>query len=155
MGIIVLGISSSGLAQPPQARGRPADAGPPSFVQFPAPKFSVGVIHAQPPALPAPTVAAPAVPAAAAASSAAAKLSTPAGGAGRAGDRTGNGSSDGKAGARDSGYASRSGDENASNGATISSGNESGYSLQAALPVEPGSFPRIQRSVPVPDCVAR
>jgi hypothetical protein len=60
-GVAFFGVSLACIARPPEGRGKPADSGRPSFVSFPAPARSVGVIHSQQPVAFTP-VAVPAAP---------------------------------------------------------------------------------------------
>jgi hypothetical protein len=144
-GAIIFGVSVSVLAQPPQGKGKPADAGRPSAVQFPAPQNSVGVIH------PLQALAPPGN----GNGFGLVKVNVATGGnAFGNGNAMGNGSVNGaigKAPAMTASLASFDAEplEEARNGM----GER--YSLQAVLPVAPGGFPSIQKQVPVPECFAR
>jgi len=158
-GVVIFGVSLGGFAQPPEGKGKPADAGRPAVAQFPIPQHSVGVMHgasviqSQRPAPPPPSMTAPA---------------SASGGIGHAfGNGNANATSAGQAGNLP-GSVSSVGQIAKTPGNAIAiaeiekvptdekeRGNGSPYSLQAVLPVAPGGFPAIQKSVPVPECFAR
>jgi len=137
-------VSLGGFAQAPEGKGKPADAGRSPIVQFPVPQQSVGVMHAvsliqsQRPAAPPPSMTAPA--------SASSGI----------GHAFGNGNASGIGQVAKSPGNSMAiaqiekeplGDSRADDGKH--------YSLQAVLPLAPGGFPAIQKSVPIPECLGR
>lgn len=113
------------LAQPPQGKGKPADAGRPSTVQFPAPQTSVGVIHPQ-------------------------QALAPPGNGNGFGLAKVNGVI-GKAPVMTASVAPLEAEPLE----VARTSPDERYSLQAVLPVAPGGFPSIQKQVPVPECFAR
>ena len=143
-GVVIFGVSLGGFAQAPEGKGKPADAGRSPIVQFPVPQQSVGVMHAasfiqsQRPAAPPPSMTAPA-----SASS----------GIGHA-FANGNASGIGQI-AKAPGGAIAIAQIEKEPADEKQRGYGSRYSLQAVLPVAPGGFPAIQKSVPIPVCFAR
>jgi hypothetical protein len=129
-GVAFFGVSLACIAQPPEGRGKPADAGRPSFVSFPAPARSVGVIHSQQPVAFTP-VAVPAVPqgnATAAAIGNVTFASSPIAAAAIA---------------------------EAAPIAEPKSDDGTRYSLEAVLPTPTVAFPSIAKQAPIPVCFAR
>jgi hypothetical protein len=143
-GIVIFGVSLGGFAQPPEGKGKLADAGRSSVVQFPVPQQSVGVMHAasliqsQRPAAPPPSMTAP------------------------ESASSGIGHAFGNANANGIGQIAKApGDAIAVAQIEKEPADEkqrdygSLYSLQAVLPVATGGFPAIQKSVPIPECLGR
>jgi len=153
-GVVIIGVALGGYAQPPEGRGKPADASRSSIAMFPVAQQSVGVMQAagliqsQRPAPPPPTMTVP-------------------GSANRGiGHAFGNGNGSGKG--------TGNGNDLSIGQVAKAPGNATGidqiekepadekqrrdgnlYSLQAVLPVAPGAFPVVQQSVPIPDCLGR
>jgi hypothetical protein len=174
-GVVIFGMSLGGFAQPPEGKGKPADAGRSPIVQFPVPQHSVGVMHAasviqsQRPAAPPPSMTAPG------------SASRGIGHAFGHANANGTGAIQG-ANVPGNGFVKGTGNGNGngnSNGLGIDQigkapsdaisiaqiekepadekrrSDGSLYSLQAVLPVAPGAFPAIQQSVPIPECLGR
>jgi hypothetical protein len=149
-GAVIFGMSLASLAQPPDGKGKPMDAGRPAHLSFPVPQHSVGVLHAasliqsQRPAPPPPAMTAP---------------GPATGGIGHAfgrsgGTGTGAGLGIGQADKVSAKVAGVAPMEKASlDKPNADDGRR--YSLQAVLPVAPGGFPAIQQEVPIPECFAR
>jgi hypothetical protein len=160
-GIVIFGVSLGGFAQPPEGKGKLADAGRSSVVQFPVPQQSVGVMHAasliqsQRPAPPPPSMTAPGL---ASRGIGHAFGNSNANGAGQVGNVPGSSNGIGLGIAQI--------DKAPSDAIAIAQiekepadekrrSDGSLYSLQAVLPVAPGAFPAIQQSVPIPECLGR
>jgi hypothetical protein len=157
-GVVIFGVALGSLAQSPEGKGKPADAGRPSQVSFPAPQHAVGVIHARQvvASTPSAVVGAPA-------------LNAIGNGLGK-GLANGNGA--GNAGAAGAGNAVGLGNNFPVKAPAIALAKKEApaqkepldearaddgkrYSLQAVLPVAPGTFPSIQKEAPIPECFAR
>jgi hypothetical protein len=153
-GVAIFGVSLACIAQPPEGRGKPADAGRPSFVGFPAPAKSVGVIHAQQPVAFTP-VAVPAAPqgnATAAAIGNVTFASSPVATSPIAGSPSSAALPVGdKAPVKVSAVAI------ADNALSTEPKSDDGtrYSLEAVLPTPTVAFPGIHKQAPIPVCFAR
>jgi hypothetical protein len=168
-GIVIFGMSLGGFAQPPEGKGKPADAGRSPIVQFPVPQHSVGVMHAasviqsQRPAAPPPSMTAPAS-ASRGIGHAFGNSNANGTGAGQVGNVPGSGTGNSNSNGNGLGISQIA---KAPSGAITAvqiekepadekeRGYGSLYSLQAVLPVAPGGFPAIQKSVPIPECMGR
>lgn len=126
-GVVLAAASLAGLAQPPEGKGRPTDAGRPAFASFPVPQKSVGVLHSQQPLAFTP-VAVPAMP---------------------QGNATGAAIGNVTFAASPIAFASKEPLEESK----ADDGRR--YSLEAVLPTAPGAFPSIPKQAPIPVCFAR
>ncbi len=176
-GVVIFGVSLGGFAQPLEGKGKPADAGRSSTVQFLVPQHSVGVMHAasliqsQRPAPPPPSMTAPGSASRGighAFGHANANSTGAIQGADVPGNGNGNGNGNGTGNAFGNGNGPAIGQVDKAPGNAIAvaqiekepadekrRSDGSLYSLQAVLPVAPGAFPAIQQSVPIPECLGR